>query len=148
MTLHNNGGGPVPQSRQAYGSYKLPIEARAALAVGLIESGGLSLKDAAAALCVNKTYLVLAQRLGDADRHRLARSELKLARVHRDYCQRLAEQRAQREQAGRTKSFGNGGITTLSDSVIERIVREVGVDRIWRVIDRLTQPDLPLVAAE
>jgi hypothetical protein len=32
--------------------------------------------------------------------------------------------------------------------VIENIVREVGVDRVWRVVDKLTSPELPLVAAE
>src|SRR5262249_28537787 len=36
----------------------------------------------------------------------------------------------------------------LSDNVVERIVREVGVDRVWRAVDRLTSPELPLVAAE
>jgi hypothetical protein len=36
----------------------------------------------------------------------------------------------------------------LSDNVIENIVREVGVDRIWRAVDKLTSPELPLVAAE
>jgi hypothetical protein len=156
--LHNNGGKSVPQSRQANGSYKLSIEARAALAVGLIENGGWLLKGAAASLCVNRTYLMLARRLKDADRRRLARSELKLAKVYRDYRQRLAEHATQREQtereaAGleqpeRTKRLGNGGTAILSDSVIENIVREVGVDRVWRAVDRLTSPELPLVAAE
>ena len=141
MTALNNGRGPVPQSRQASGSYKLPIEARAALAVGLIENGGWSLKDAAASLCVNRTYLMLARRLDDDDRLRLARSELKLAQVYRDYRQQL-------EQSERAKRFGNGGTAILSDAVIENIVREVGVDRVWRVVDKLTSPELPLVAAE
>jgi hypothetical protein len=161
--LHNNGVDPVPQSRHPYGSYRLPIETRAALAVGLIENAGWSLKDAAASLCVNRTYLMLARSLADADRHRLACSELKLAQVHRDYCQRLAGRRAQREQtkraaveathaqleqSGRARRFGSGSAAVLSDSVIETIVRDVGVDRIWRAVDRLTQPELPLVAAE
>ena len=101
MTALNNGRGPVPQSRQVHRSYKLPIEARAALAVDLIENGGWPLKDAAASLCVNRKYPMLARRLADADRRRLARSELKLAQVCRDYCQRLAELATQREQAER-----------------------------------------------
>jgi hypothetical protein len=42
--LHNNGGDPVPQSRHPHGSYRLPIETRAALAVGLIENAGWSLR--------------------------------------------------------------------------------------------------------
>jgi hypothetical protein len=165
MTVsQNNGSGPLPQSRQANGSYKLPIEARAALAVVMAESGWLSLKDAAASLCVNRTYLMLARRLDDDDRLRLAHGELKLARVFRDYQQRLAEQRAQREQAERAaqeqaereaveaarervKRFANGGVSTLSDDAVERIVVEVGVDRIWRVVDKITQPQLPLMTA-
>lgn len=40
------------------------------------------------------------------------------------------------------------GGTALSEDAVERIVVEVGVDRIRRAIDRLTEPELPLVAAE
>ena len=44
---------------------------------------------------------------------------------------------------------GNGGSTaTLSDAVVEHIVAEVGVERIWRALDKLTQPQLPLQAAQ
>ena len=39
-----------------------------------------------------------------------------------------------------------GGTTALSDSAVENIVAEVGVERIWRAVDKLTQP--PLAAAE
>jgi hypothetical protein len=60
---------------------------------------------------------------------------------------RMAEARKRFEQRERAKRF-NGGTTTLSDSAIEGIVREVGVDRIWRAVDKLTSPELPLVAAE
>jgi hypothetical protein len=42
---------------------------------------------------------------------------------------------------------GNGS-TELSDGVVERIVAEVGIERIWRALDKLTQPQLPLQAAE
>jgi hypothetical protein len=60
----------------------------------------------------------------------------------------VAEARKRFEQRERAKRF-NGGSTTLSDSAIEGIVREVGVDRIWRAVDKLTSPELPLgVAAE
>jgi hypothetical protein len=60
----------------------------------------------------------------------------------------VAEARKRFEQRERAKRF-NGGTTTLSDSAIEGIVREVGVDRIWRAVDKLTSPELPLgVAAE
>jgi hypothetical protein len=44
---------------------------------------------------------------------------------------------------------GNGGSpATLSDAVVEHIVAEVGVERIWRALDKLTQPQLPLQAAQ
>ena len=36
----------------------------------------------------------------------------------------------------------------LTDYDIERIAVKVGVERIWHVVDRLTQPQLPSVAAE
>jgi hypothetical protein len=39
-------------------------------------------------------------------------------------------------------------VAALSDNAIEHIVREVGVDRVWRAVDKLTSPELPLVAAE
>jgi hypothetical protein len=61
--------------------------------------------------------------------------------------QLVAEARKRFEQRERAKRF-NGGTTTLSDSAIEGIVREVGVDRIWRAVDKLTSPEPPLVAAE
>jgi hypothetical protein len=52
------------------------------------------------------------------------------------------------EQSERAKRFGNGGTAILSDSAIEKLVREVGVDRVWRAVDTLPSPELPLVAAE
>jgi hypothetical protein len=58
----------------------------------------------------------------------------------------VAEARKRFEQRERAKRF-NGGTTTLSDSAIEGIVREVGVDRIWRAVDKLTSPELPFVVA-
>jgi hypothetical protein len=50
------------------------------------------------------------------------------------------------EQRRRSATNGNG-VSTLSDSAVENIVREVGVDRIWRAVDKLTQPTLPLMTA-
>jgi hypothetical protein len=90
---------------------------------------------------VNRTYLMLARRLKGADRRRLARGELKLVQIYRDYSQRL-------EQSKHARRFGNGGAANLSDFAIERLVCEVGVDRIWRAIDKFTSPERPLVAAE
>jgi hypothetical protein len=40
------------------------------------------------------------------------------------------------------------GTTVLSDAVIDGIVAEVGHDRIFAALDRATQPQLPLQAAE
>jgi hypothetical protein len=145
--LHNNGSGPVPQSRQAYGAYKAPIGPRAVRAVDLFEAGVFgSIEAAASALCVNRTYLTLVRRLDEADRFRLASGEMKLAEVYR----RQRQQRAQRkrlEQSERARRSATASTVNLSDSAIERIVREVGVDRIWRAVDRLTQP-VTLVAAD
>jgi hypothetical protein len=61
-----------------------------------------------------------------------------------------AEVKAARERLEQSerKRFGNGGTAILSDSVIEHIVREIGADRIWRAVDKLTSPELSLVAAE
>ena len=42
----------------------------------------------------------------------------------------------------------NGGTTALSDTAIDNIVMEIGPERFLQSIDRLTQPKLPLVAAE
>jgi hypothetical protein len=51
----------------------------------------------------------------------------------------------QREQGKR--HHPNGGSTTgLSDSAVERIVVEIGPERILRVVDKLTSPELPLAA--
>ena len=62
---------------------------------------------------------------------------------------RMAEARKRFEQRERAKRHLNGGsVPGLSDDAVERIVAEVGVDRIWRAVDRLTQPQLPLQAAE
>jgi hypothetical protein len=55
----------------------------------------------------------------------------------------IIEARARLEQRERAKH-----LAALSDNVIERIVREVGVERVWQVVDKLTSPELPLVAAE
>lgn len=165
-----NGGTPVPQSRRPYGSYRHTIESRAVRAVDLVESG-VSIKEVAAALCVCPFYVRLACNLSIADLLRLDSGELTLAEVARDYRQRLAERRAQREQAerdelqreaeaahelhaeweaeqGRVKRFANGNATpTLSDDVVENFVTEVGVDRVSRVVEKLTQPEFPFAEA-
>ena len=37
---------------------------------------------------------------------------------------------------------------SLTDADLDRLIAEIGIDRIWRVVEKLTQPQLPLVAAE
>ena len=36
----------------------------------------------------------------------------------------------------------------VTDADIERFVVKIGLDRVWRALDRVTAPELPLVAAE
>jgi hypothetical protein len=55
--------------------------------------------------------------------------------------------RAILDERSRRKHRANGS-TTLSDAVVERIVTEVGPNRILHALDRVTQPQLPLQAAE
>jgi hypothetical protein len=62
---------------------------------------------------------------------------------------KAARERLERHERSKRHANSSGGAPTLSDSVIDNIVREVGVERIWASIDRLTQPSLPFaVAAE
>ena len=63
---------------------------------------------------------------------------------------RLKQAQARLEPRKHSKHHGlnGGGMTPLSDQALERIVAETGVERVWRVIDRLTAPELPLAAAE
>jgi hypothetical protein len=58
-----------------------------------------------------------------------------------------ARDQLERREQGKRHAV-NGGTVSLSDSAIENIVREVGIDRVWRAVEKLTQPELPLVAAE
>jgi hypothetical protein len=52
------------------------------------------------------------------------------------------------EQGKRHRANGGNGTTALSDDAVERIVVEIGPERILRVVDKLTSPEPPLVAAE
>lgn len=64
--------------------------------------------------------------------------------------QRLKQAQARIEQRERNKrhALNGNGTTTLSDSALERLLAEVGIDRVWRAVDNLTQPQLPIAAAE
>jgi hypothetical protein len=37
---------------------------------------------------------------------------------------------------------------SLTDADLDRLVAEIGIDRIWRAVEKLTQPPLPFMAAE
>jgi hypothetical protein len=37
---------------------------------------------------------------------------------------------------------------TFTDADLDALVAEIGIDRIWRAVEKLTQPQLPLQAAE
>ena len=54
----------------------------------------------------------------------------------------------QRDRGRKHHAVNGGGTTALSDDAVERIVVELGPDRVLRVVDKLTSPQLPLVAAE
>jgi hypothetical protein len=60
----------------------------------------------------------------------------------------VAAARERFERQERSKRPGNGGTSALSDSAIDNIVREVGPERVMCSLDRITQPQLPLAAAE
>jgi len=47
----------------------------------------------------------------------------------------------------RAKHHADGNSNGITDDVVERIVAEIGVERIWCAVDKLTSPELPLVAA-
>jgi hypothetical protein len=61
----------------------------------------------------------------------------------------VASARELLEQRGRAKRHGTASsLMSLSDDAVERIVVEIGPERILGVVDKLTQPSLPLAAAE
>jgi hypothetical protein len=70
------------------------------------------------------------------------------ARTFRVSIPLVVQARERLEQVEQRKRHLNGGSApTLSDSAVENIVRELGVDRIWRALEKLTQPELPFMAA-
>jgi hypothetical protein len=88
-----------------------------------------------------------------ADAARWLRGELSIkptvalaARTFRVSVPLVAEARERHERRQHPKRF-NGDITTLSDSAIDSIVREVGVERVWAAVERATQPPLPFMTA-
>jgi hypothetical protein len=60
----------------------------------------------------------------------------------------VAQARDRLERRARAKHHGNGGTTALSNDAVDHIVAEIGPERVMCSLDRITQPQLPLVAAE
>ena len=87
--------------RRPWGSYIYSTERRAVAAARMVRENGWTRKQAAGHFSVNAGYIGLALRLGDEDRVRLERRELKLSHLWRDYVRALAERRAQRLAAER-----------------------------------------------
>jgi hypothetical protein len=77
-----------------------------------------------------------------------AKSAATLFRVNSVQMKAARERLEQMKRGKRHHANGNGSTTTLSDDAVERIVAEVGFERIWRAYEKLTQPELPLAAAE
>jgi hypothetical protein len=80
--------------------------------------------------------LGLARQLNDDDRLKLARGELKLSALWRNYRRHLAERRAQRLVAE----------CEAADAKLDRLIARYGADRIMAALDRVTAPQR--VAAE
>jgi hypothetical protein len=59
-----------------------------------------------------------------------------------------ARAQLERREQGKHHANGNGGAASLSDEALDRIVAAIGADRMLAAIDRATQPQLPLAAAE
>jgi hypothetical protein len=89
------------RSRQRRGSYQDSVERRAAMAVAMMRENGWSAKHTSSLLCVCPPYLSIARHLSDDDLQKLARGEIRLATLYRDYVRLQAERRAQRLAAER-----------------------------------------------
>jgi hypothetical protein len=90
---------------------------------------GWTAKQAAAAFCVNASYVSLARHLSDSDRLRLARGELKLSALWKDHRQRAAERRASPAEHEAT------------GAKLDRLIARYGADRIMTALDRVTAPN-------
>jgi hypothetical protein len=103
MSTQNNGRSPARQPRRRRRAFytNLSIERRAVVAAGMVKENGWTAQQAAGLCCVNPTYVSLARHLSDEDRLKLARSELKLSHLWKDYRRDLAERRAKRLAAER-----------------------------------------------
>jgi hypothetical protein len=159
MRTHNGNSTGRQDRRRRYGSYKLPLEQRAVAAARTAEATGWPSKHVAGLFTVCGAYVDLVRHLGEDDRHRLAHGQLRLADLHRRYRQQLAERRAERlavereVRARAEREAQEHEIDSLIDRVgidriVDRFVDRFGCERAVSVLDKLTQPQLSLVAAE
>jgi hypothetical protein len=60
----------------------------------------------------------------------------------------LVKAQLERRELGKHHAVNGKGTTALSDDALDRIVSAIGADRVLAAVDRATQPQLPLAAAE
>jgi hypothetical protein len=60
----------------------------------------------------------------------------------------LVVEAGRRYDEWRNNGVNGNGTPTLSDAVLDHMIIEIGPDRILAALDRVTQPTLPLQAAE
>jgi hypothetical protein len=128
-----NGRRPAGQA-----SYRLPIERRAVVAAGMIEENGWSQRQAAGLCCVNPAYVSLVQHLNSEDRVKLARREIRLSHLWKNYRRDLAARKAER-LAAEHKAKGEER-ARVADGCLDR----VGFQCIFEQIVCRWDFDLPL----
>jgi hypothetical protein len=122
----------TPRRRRRRGNYCSSLERRAAVAAGMIEHDGWTARQAAGLVCVNPSYVSIVRHLGADDRLRVARGELKLSALYKDYRQRLAKRRAQRladERAAKVQAERAAQVAAV-DGVLESVGLDCVVGRI------------------
>jgi hypothetical protein len=140
-------------TRRRWGSYQASLEQRAVAAAIEVNQHGWSRRQAAALFGVNAAYVGLVAGFDERTCCRLVDGELTLAELWRGYVRSLAERQAVRQQTAqvdqpqlvRTElpkpSNANGGSPlALPDTIVDRIIAKIGLDRIMRALDRATRP--------
>jgi hypothetical protein len=134
MSTQNNGRNPARQPRRRRRAFytNLSIERRAVVAAGMVRESGWTAQQAAGLCCVNPTYVGLARQVSDEDRLKLARGELRLARLWKDYRRDLAERQAKRLAAEREAQMK--AEREEQARVIHACLDRVGLDRLMEQI--------------
>jgi hypothetical protein len=118
---------------------------RALLAAELV-AAGFTFAEACAVTGASYGYVTTLRRLQGWERAAVRDGHLSLAQFHtRTRAKKVVAEPVKAAPAVKTFAI-NTGTPTLSNSAIDNIVREVGVERMWASIDRLTQPSLPVAA--